>query len=350
MPKIIARLNQSFHTWLGLLLSLWMLLMAITGTTLYFKSELLQWLYPALHQDAPLAQREVASILDSLILKQVDAYAYMPTDDAPWLEIVDSEKTHWYYTHQGMVLERPLNSDYISLFVSLHHDLMLGETGKNLLGILGLASLLLVVTGVIRWWPRHRISARLFKIHWFSLRSRKGLQTLGELHKVSAVLLFVPIVLVLTTGTAMIYSSPVKSLLVALLPQQGNQPTVSATHISYDNWQDKFTAASELLDGASPRLVYLSANKLRLKHDTEWHPNGRNYVSFSSAGKITAAENVSETSLGNQLSHTIYPLHVAAVGGTAFLFLATLTGLTLILIPVTGIMYWCKRRQYQVKR
>lgn len=327
------------------------MLMAVTGTALYYKPQLLKLRYPVLDLPAPLSASQAAQQLDALAPPLTEGYAYMPTAESPWLEVVDANQTRWYFDDSGLLLTRAQHGDVIDIMVSLHHELMLGETGKDVLGILGLASILLVTTGLIRWWPRHRLSRRHFSIRWFRLSSRKGLQTLGELHKVSATLLFVPLTVLLLTGTAMIYSQPVKSLLINVFPVQGAQPGIPDTLPSGQNWQARIDIAGRLFDNATPRLIYLSRDRMRLKHHDEWHPNGRNYLGFNAkSGELNELEDVRQTATGNQLSHTIYPLHVAAVGGLAYLIVSTLAGLTLILLPITGIWYWLKRRTYRRHR
>lgn len=348
MRQPLTRINQLTHTWLGLVLSLWVLLMAITGTALYYKPALLKLSYPALNLEEPLTQAQAARHLDTLTPPLSNGYAYMPTASSPWLEVVDADKTRWYFDASGLLLKRPHHGDFIDIFVSLHHDLMLGSTGKDILGIFGLASILLVVTGLIRWWPRHRLSRRHFTIHWFSLKTRKGLQTLSELHKVSAAVMFLPMTLLLITGTAIIYSQPVKTVLVSLLPAEGTQPAIPSPSPHATDWQSRFDVADSLFDRATPRLIYLAKDRMRLKFTDEWHPNGRNYLGFSAnSGKVTELEDVRQTAQGNQLSHMIYPLHVAAVGGVLLLIISSLAGLTLILLPITGIAYYIRRQSYR---
>ena len=324
-----------------------MLLMAVTGVTLYYKSAILKWQYPALNLPAPVSMSNAARQLDTLPAALAAGYAYMPSQDNPWLEVVDKAGAHWYFGEQGHLLTRQQHGDVLSFFVSLHHDLMLGATGKDILGICGLLSLLLLITGIIRWWPRHRISLRLFTIHWFSLKSRKGLQTLAELHKVSAIIFAIPIIIIMLTGTAVIYSKKVNQALVATLPASDEQPEIPHPTPVAQTWQARLALAEQLFDDATPRLIYLSRARLRMKHADEWHPNGRNYVGFNPQnGLLTEYEDVRLTATGNQVSHAIYPLHASAVGGMIYLLISTITGLILILLPLTGIFYWVKRRHY----
>lgn len=328
-----------WHRWLGLTLSLWLLLMAVSGSILLYKNEFLSWQYPQLQLPQPLTQTEVARIAN----EHHSGYALMPRADRPWLEIVDSAKTHFYYNADGTVLlERPYLGDLTSWLVELHHHLLLNELGKDILGILGLASLALIFTGLIRWWPRRGFSLRALSVRFYNPFSRRGMQTLWQSHRFIGVVLFLPVFIGLSTGTAIMYSAQVKSFLLNVLPfqQQSSQeiPEVSAT-----NWQQRFDIAKQVLPTTDARLLYLEEPRIRLKHNDEWHPNGRNYVGFTSNGKLDEVTNTRHTPLGNQVSNTIYPLHVAAMGGWLYQLVILLSGIALILLPVSGIWFYAKR-------
>lgn len=346
MPPALNRVNQALHRWLGLALSLWVLLMSGTGLLLYYKSAWLQWQYPQLQQDTPMSQQQAGRQLDALPAALQAGYAYLPSAEAPYLEVVDKHGVHRYFDADSLLLTRRPLEDTLSWVVGLHHHLMLGKTGKSVQGWLGLATVLLLVTGIIRWWPKHRLSRRQFSIRWYSLRSRKGLQTLSQLHKVSGILSALPLLLIVITGTAVIYFAPVNQALIALWPASHSQPALPHPLPVAQTWEQRVTLATDLMDDAQVRLVYLDSHRLRLKHNSEWHPNGRNYIGFDKhTGQLAERKDVRRTAIGNQLSHTLYPLHASAVGGTPFLLLNTLAGLVLLLLPITGLTYWFKRRR-----
>ncbi|RDV25469.1 PepSY domain-containing protein [Alteromonas aestuariivivens] len=339
--------SGALHKWLGLILAGWLLLMAVTGSVLLFKVPLLKWQYAQLQLPQPVTPPQSASLLDALPSPLSEGFAYLPTADRPWLEVVTSDKTHWYFNADGPVLTREPHGDLISWLVELHHHLALGDTGKKLLGLLGLASLALIVTGLIRWWPRHQISRRHLAVRWHRPWSKRGLQTLWQLHRSTGVLIWLPITLSLTTGSAIMYAKPVNQTLNRLLPFAGSAtPTPDNTPAPALDWQSRFARAQELMPGADIRLVYLDKSRMRLKHPDEWHPNGRNYLAFDAQnGELLELRDVRTTVLGNRLSHTIYPMHVAAIGGAPMLVMVLLAGLALILLPLTGILYFINRKK-----
>ncbi|EKE83441.1 PepSY-associated TM helix domain-containing protein [Idiomarina xiamenensis] len=330
-----------WHRWLGLTLSLWLSLMAVSGSVLLFKNDYLAWQYPQLRLSQAVTRAQSAAILD----QHQHGYAYMPTADRPWLEIVDAENTHYYYDGNGqLLLTRPFLSDLTSIMVDFHHHLLLAELGQELLGILGLAAIILVGLGVFRWWPKHAWHWRYLAVRFYAPWSRRGIQTLWQSHRSIGTLCLLPMLVVLLSGAAMVYSTPVRAALIALLPQTQESaviiPSARAT-----NWQQRLQLAQQALPQADARLVYLDKPRIRLRQQHEWHPNGRNYVTFDEQGRVTQVIDVRDTALGAQISHTIYPLHIASIGGGAYLLFILLSGLALILLPLSGCWVWLKRQQ-----
>ncbi|MFC0446056.1 PepSY-associated TM helix domain-containing protein [Pseudidiomarina halophila] len=334
------------HKWLGLTLSLWVVLVSLTGTILLYKTELLQLQYPQLRLNEIPSTAEAAQIFDRFNA----GYAYLPRADKPWVEVVDGEGTTHYFDGAGTeLLVRPLLDDWISWFVEFHHHLLLHDFGKDLMGIFGLLSLLLVIAGVVRWWPRNW-SWRVFSVRWHGVRSRQFRATLWQLHRSIGILTIVPVLALLITGTAIMYAAAVNSGLDQLLPYKTVQPQPQLPEQNADNWQQRFVIAEQFWPAQRPRLVYLQPNadgayRLRLQHSDEWHPNGRSYLTFAGNGPLIQADDVRNKSLGYQLSQMIYPLHVAAVGGLVWLILLVIGGVVLVLLPVTGVWFWYKRRE-----
>ncbi|MDN7125620.1 PepSY-associated TM helix domain-containing protein [Pseudidiomarina terrestris] len=334
------------HKWLGLTLSLWVVLVSLTGTLLLYKTELLQLQYPELRLAEVPSTADAARVFDRFQA----GYAYLPRADKPWIEVVDAEGvTHYFDAAGSAVLARPHLGDWISWFVEFHHHLLLDELGKDLMGIFGLLSLLLVIAGMVRWWPRNW-SWRVFSVRWHGPRSRQFRATLWQLHRTSGVLALVPVAVLLLTGTAIMYAATVNSTLTAMFPQTQTRPTAELPTASATNWQQRFAIAERFWPDQKPRLVYLQANaegayRMRLKYSDEWHPNGRSYLTFAAQGPLISADDVRNKALGFQLSQLIYPLHVAAVGGIIWLLVTLLGGLVLMLLPVTGVWFWVKRRQ-----
>lgn len=119
------------------------MLVALTGTLLLYRVELLQLSYPQLNFAQWPTQQQATQILDTY----TEGYAYLPRKANPWLEVVLPDGTRHYYNGAGeRILERPYLGDLVSIMVAFHHNLLLNEFGKDLLGYLGLAALVISIT------------------------------------------------------------------------------------------------------------------------------------------------------------------------------------------------------------
>lgn len=336
------------HKWLGLTLALWMVLVALTGTLLIYKTELLQLQYPQLKLEQVPSQAQAASVFDDFEA----GYAYLPRADKPWIEVNDGAGTTYYFAGDGsLLLERPMLSDWVSWMVEFHHHLLLHDLGKDIMGVLGLLSLVLVVAGVVRWWPRHW-RWRVLSVRFVRPSQRQFIATLWQLHRSSGVIFIVPIAVLLLTGTAIMYAAAVSSGLEKLLPQAKPVQVLPFPQATANNWQQRLTIAEQYWPDQTPRLVYLTPTaqghfRMRLQHTEEWHPNGRSYLVFADQGPLISADDVRGKALGYQLAQMVYPLHVASVGGLLWLSAAVLGGLVLILLPVTGVWFWWRRRRHR---
>lgn len=330
------------HRWLGITLTLWLVLVSLTGTLLFYKTELLQLKYPQLRLTEIPDQQAAARVFD-----RFDAgYAFLPRADKPWIEVVDASGVTQYYNSEGEhLLSRQHMGDWISWFVEFHHHLLLHELGEDLQGYLGIASLVLVLAGLVKWWPQ-TWSRRLFTIHWAWPWQKNFRATLWQLHRVVGVVFMIPILILLITGTAIMYSAVVSDALTRLFPQQQQVTQMPDSAPLANNWLQRLRVAEELFPEMQPRLVYLDRARMRLKYDDEWHPNGRSFMQFDPvSGELLSWQDIRNQPYGAQLTQMIYPLHVSAIGGVSLLTLLVAGGIALMVLPVSGVWFWVWRQR-----
>lgn len=320
------------------------MLVALTGTLLLYRVELLQLSYPQLQLQQLPTPAQSAIVFDRYTV----GYAYMPRPANPWIEIVQPDGARHYYNSDGeRILERAYLGDLVSVMVAFHHHLILDELGKDLLGYISLLALLIALTGIIRWWPR-RWSWRLVKIRWQWPWQRGFAGTLFQMHKVFGSLLFFPLFIGLVTGAAIMYAGAVGAALQWALPQQQSAPYAIASLTEYlpaKNWQQRLQRAEDIFPDLTPQLISLSQHSIRMTSPNEWHPNGRSVVQFDEiTGEVIKAYDVRSASQGYLISQMIYPIHVAAIGGTWWLSVVFIGGLALIILPLSGIYFWCWRQ------
>lgn len=310
---------------------------------LLYKVELLQLTHPQLRLQQLPTEQTAAQVFD----RYNDGYAYMPRAENPWLEVVRPDGTRHYYNAIGeRILERPYLSDLVGIMVEFHHHLLLEDLGKELLGYIGIAGLILLITGILRWWPRHW-SRRLLTIRWAWPWQRGFAAALFQVHKAVGSIIFLPVLVGVVTGTAIMYPQAVSTSLTALAPQKQPQPVLlneAHEREPVSNWLERIELARQTLPEHQPEVVSFSNLSLRMTFPGEWHPNGRSHVQFNAeTGRISSVYDLRYDIKGYQISQMIYPVHIAAVGGLPWLMVVLLGGLALIILPLSGIYFWCWR-------
>lgn len=352
--------SRFWHRLLGFWLGAVLLLVCLTGSILLFKNPLLQWLYPQLL----LAQTNEALVedphLQGLVLDRLDqtqyAFVRLPHAGRPWLELARLDGTLEYWSVPASAAETPLlllsrapYSDVLDWCYQLHLYLLVKSWKHQLLGVVGLAALLLLAIGLKTQWPRNW---RMLK---WPLRARAlpAWQSSRQWHYVIALLSLPLLLLVISTGTATAYSVQTQQLFSWLWqdppePIIKAEPTLPAVALTVSDWPLWLSTARQLLPEAQLRLVSFrktetDAVQMRVQLPEEWHPNGRSVIRLAPDGSLLSVQRATEMALGRQLSQLIYPLHVAAVGGRWYLWLLFITGLLPLVLWWFGL-HWRRGR------
>ena len=152
-----------FHRWIGIVIGLIIAVLGVTGSILVFESEIDSSLNPQLLQAQPGATR---LSFDAIVQAAADAYpGWTPryferlSDDptASFKVIIRdaslAEKQVFENPYTGAVLGERSGLSPIAIVRRIHGDLVLGEPGENIVGVLSLLCLGFFIAGIVLWWP-----------------------------------------------------------------------------------------------------------------------------------------------------------------------------------------------------
>jgi uncharacterized iron-regulated membrane protein len=349
------RFLKPLHLYLGLTLGVLFVVSATSGVILILKPRL--EITGTATRAAPPQQATVAVLGSALNRRGADGLTMiqLPADRRPtyqiWFEANGVEHIE-YVDAQSLkpILLRSSDSDWLLMLFHLHTELLSGQAGERLLGVTGFLYVGILVTGLIVWWPGTSRLGRILALpKTTSLRARYH-----WLHRFAGALAAPLLLVAVLTGLGMIHYEKVQSTLLALTG--GQQPAMppaavdcpaGRTHLP---WQLQLARVHAALPEARLIRIYPATeanrpNRFRLKHPEEWHQNGRSLVYLNPCdGSVVFSRDARRMPLAIRLSHAIYPLHSAHVGGSVYRAIMLAIALMPCLLLLTGLLTWLNRR------
>ena len=340
------------HAWAGLVLSVLLVILGLSGTLLVFKNDYLRATIPDARISVDYETHKIGAAIENIEAQFRDAgisYVSLAHDDMALHRIVFKDGSAAYADQSGAVLKTwERNGSLEDWIFHLHHYLFLGQTGKNIAGIAGFAALVMVITGLIIVVPfLHNFSWRV----WPKSLKRRAL--LAQ-HRDLGVIFAVPIVVIAFTGASMVFSKPVNaflSVVTASTPVPFERPTATSGNV---DWVRALAGARAAFPDAQMRLVSWPRSEnapvsIRLRQPNEWHQNGRTYVYIDPASSdVLATRDANKLSRGERAFNILYPLHSIAVGGRLYDVVGALTGVVMSLLG--GIGSWTFIAQMRRRR
>jgi len=344
------RLVRLAHRWTGGLIGLLLFVLGLTGTVLVFKDDWLRLVLPHAAEARVSDPSVIGGALDqAFAAPDRPRSVILASDSLGVLRLNYEDKTRGAYAAQsGAVVAR-----WESLWArpelwlfDLHHYLLIGDTGKTIAGIAGLAGLGFVITGVILWWPTRRtfVFAVLPKT-W----KRAGIV---KHHRDLGVWTAPVLALIMTTGA--ILALPLyEGLAVALSPGKDLKAIMAAPKheggaLSSDlDWPAMMAEAQGRFPDAELRILSLPTKpggliSLRMRRAAEWLPNGRTQVWFDPGdGRIVGARDALTLPLGLRVANAQYPIHAGKIGGVAYRLVVAIAGVVLTLLGSLAVVtFW----------
>jgi uncharacterized iron-regulated membrane protein len=352
------------HRWFALSLG-WVLgLMGLTGALLVIAPPIDEQLHPHLLKvvahDASGSEQRMTLPLEAIRTKlgaefgKKAGMSFLPPGDADDSLSVLVRGSAWRGTvyidpFSGAELGRRGESEGVVNFLfELHSSLFMDDVGRSVLAVVALCYLLLLVTGLILWWPRSGQSG-------WRVELRKGLvRGLFDLHRVTGATLGVLIAISVATGVYMAWQ-PLRGFVTTLSGEKpirapalplASRGAVGA-RLPLDTLVD---AARTAFPQSRVYLVQVPAKAdqpvhVRLHLPDDPHPNGRTLVWVDPVtGKVLAAQRWNKLDVGARAVAVVYPLHTGVLGGPVLEGVVMVNGVALAGMAVTGLWLWWRRR------
>ena len=363
------------HLWLGLILGPVVGIVSLTGAIVVFRYELNRVTTPGTAYVTPQGQR---LSIDALMERLQAAHPDDTFSSAGWGEAgpgtawnvrtrsPEGHRIHTYINqYTGEITGRDdYHEKWMQWFYDLHAYLLAGDTGEFLNGFVGLATLVLSVTGLVVWWPGVSHWLFGFRYAWGVGWKRQNY----DLHKIVGFYSSLAVMVVAFSG--MYYAFP--SLYRWTAERLTGTTVTTGMPGAATRWDDRrvpveqfLRAAEEAQPGtmavqiAFPQKAGEPVTVRTKEREGDWHRTGLNYVYLEpSDARIIRDIRFSDANLATQAILFMYPLHFGRFGGrwnaVAFygvMVLYVVIGLSPFVLAVSGLlMYWNRSFVKKVRR
>ncbi|GAB3901037.1 PepSY-associated TM helix domain-containing protein [Spirosoma agri] len=366
MASLGKTIISTLHLWLGLSSGLVVFIVALTGSLLVFEEELEPIIYPQFHRvDVPAQAKRLP--LDQLVAtattqfpgKKISRIEIEPhADRTVIIELQQSKKAKDVlsvalnpYTGQVVDSRQELAAFY-SVVLRLHRYLCLGDTGKLITGISCSMFLIIMLSGLVLWWPNRKNSRQRFTVKWGASFKRLN----WDLHAVFGFYVLPFVFLIASTGLIWSYKWVNNLLFYAFdgKPQSKREapanPTLAAPK-STTLYEKIYAASNQLLPytGAVtltvPEKDSLSIT-LSKKNDEASISNIVDFLYFDArTGELVKKRLYADETRGFKARRVVFPIHTGSLFGWPTKLIALFVALTAASLPITGFLIWWGKRK-----
>jgi len=361
----------SVHRWLGIGLGAWFALVGFTGSILVFEDAIDAWLNPDL---LTTHARGVLLSPDAIATRAADEFPLGKVERmrlplaggdvyrvfvrvSPIRRVGHERVEAMFDPVTGRLLgtrgaeARGLSPRHLlKTLYEFHRNVLLGNSGANIVGVAGLMLLANAISGLVVAWPKKLAAFR--RLVWINLRAN-ATRVLFDLHRSTGAIFIALLLLATITGSTLVWLNYVRDL-VNVFSKVNSFPTVP--------WRggpgEEPRPFGQLVDGvraaypqhviteihgppgrAGGYLFYLHrpGDEHRLGDTILWvHPQSGDILVERSDGTRTA---------GETLMHWFLPLHTGTAFGLGGRIAMSATGLAPLLLVCTGLWVWLRKRR-----
>jgi len=356
MDKITKQNALNAHTWVGVFLSLLLLLVCLSGTTAVFHFEFERWEQPHITEMENVSPEVVEKAMDSFLSRHTEEshhlFVVFPTSDIPRL-VVENDHVAYFADNEGNLIEKESVS-FTQMLVDLHLYLNLPHSwGMILVSALGAVICTLVITGII---AHKRITKDAFKLRrggngqqaQIDLHNRFGLWA-SPFHLVIGItgtyfgLAGIILIVIATLNYGGDRDAVVDQIFTpdpVLVPQEG-KPAIGKAFAQMETLAPEkspiFLTVYEVGEPEQFIEIYAKA------------PNRMIYAEgyrFDTAGNYIGVAGYENGEWGKQLLWSMYRLHFGDFAGLVSKWLYFVLGVMLTMLCVSGMEIWLSKKAH----
>lgn len=367
------------HLWLGLLSSIVVFVMCLSGCLYSFKNQIIDFSNrDKVYISSTSRQVRTPDQIQTEFLKQnkVVTSLLIPDDTGRSYVIgykennVDKSTYYNQYTGQALGQADVGSGKFFDVVLDIHRNLMMGNVGRQILGAGVLMFCVLLISGLILWLPK---KLKFLKQGLIVMFKAKFQRVNYDLHNTLGFYTFLMLFFIAVTGLYVTYPWVKNGLIVSL-------GGTSIDNISKDtdsgddafgglledmlekqdekkNLKDSESASiDKILKLADQHLPYRAVTSIELPNKDNPRyvvikTNTQNFlgmmlpdeVTFDKTGTFKTKELFSDKPLNKQFTSLAKPLHTGEIMGLPSIILYFIVSLIGCSLPITGFLIWWHR-------
>ena len=374
------------HLWLGLLSTIVIFIICLTGSIYAFRNPFNNF------KNRHLINASIPKNTDLLRIDEIEAIFHgkgleirsivIPASKKKNLIISYTDKnsnsggTGYFnpYTCQEIEGTYDRSSDrFFQTLLSLHRNLSLGQTGKQIVGVSVLIFIFMLISGLVLWWPRSW-KWRTFKTSLFVRWRAKSFQVIYGIHKVFGFYALLLLLFMAITGLYITYPWMKNAIIVTLGGESILKKETPANNAVSDSFaallQEMLQKEAEKTDTVNTAIFPLAKVQEIADEYLDYHatttivmPDESNprytvrkintnnilgakvndVVTFDKKGEIRSLDRFRDKPLHRQFIEISLPLHTGEIIGLPGIILYSLVSLIGCSLPITGFIIWWKK-------
>jgi len=260
----------------------------------------------------------------------------------------------------GKVLDRmEFGSSWMGILHILHGNLFVPQySGRQIVGWVGVAMLILSLSGIYLWWPRNRMFLR-------GLRFRRTADMMNNLHHVLGFWISIPLAIVSLTGIYISFPQTSRTLVSNVAPVSApgqraslNGPLARDAALTPDRALELALAAEP---GSLPAAVFLPVStgggrrsdgaattpiwRVQVRHADLPQP-----VTLLINDRDSSVQRPPEPLAGDRVAQWMRWIHDGQRGGIVWQIFVFLTGILPLVFGITGVVMWWHGHQRRKAR
>lgn len=353
------------HLWIGLFTGTIVLIVCITGCIYTFQKEIKLAIYPYYTvSNSNLEKLPLSCLLESYETQSENKvsfiYDFTETKRSTILRTFGNKRLYYSFInpYNGELLkEKEKSKDFFSIILGIHRNLLLKkEVGRKIIGYSIALFILILISGVILWFPRNRKvfkSKRGIKSKFTIKKTSNRKRILYDVHSVLGLYASSLLIVMAITGLGWTFAWVDGMLYRAVTfekKEKKNLLLVDSTNLSYHTLDIAKNKMDYSQDNRKLFLYILPKTQTRPLKVTAY-PNDDSYGSSDhfyihpQSGNFLSSDLDINKKRGTKFRSLYYDIHTGSllgIWGKILVFFAGLIGASL---PITGFMMWRNKRK-----